>query len=189
MTAAYSIIGLVGGAIGAELLVHTSDRSFYLAIPWLLLLATVVFALGDRLVRWTGRAVHDVAVGDHPGRHPTWIVVVGAVQLVLSVYGGYFGAGMGLLMLAGLSLVGISDVRQLNVLKVLMATAVNLSAAVVFLTGPVDWRFVAPMAVAGAAGGFAGMRIAQRLPRWLLRRVILTVAVGLTVAYFAKVYG
>ena len=188
MTVAYCLLALVGGGCGAELLEHTSDRTFAFAIPWLLLFATAVFAMGDRVARWAGRgaasaasAAADPATG--------WAIFVGGVQFILSVYGGYFGAGMGVLTLAGLSLVGLRDLRQVNVLKVLMSTATNLSAAVVFLFGPVQWRFVAPMAVAGAIGGFAGMHVAQRLSRRTLRAVILVVASGLTAAYFWKVYG
>jgi uncharacterized membrane protein YfcA len=184
MTVAYTLLALAGGGVGAELLEHTSDHAFALAIPWLLLFATTVFALGDRVARWAGRG--DAAAADV---HAGWAWFVGGVQLVLSIYGGYFGAGMGILTLAGLSLVGLPDLRQVNVLKVLMSTATNLSAAVVFLFGPVEWRFVAPMAAAGVVGGFVGMLVAQRLPRRVLRAAILTIASGLTAAYFWKVYG
>ena len=187
MTVAYCLLALLGGGLGAELLEHTSDRTFYVAIPWLLLFATVVFSLGDRVARWAGREAAGAAASAQP--HAGWAVFVGGVQFVLSIYGGYFGAGMGVLALAGLSLVGLPDLRQVNVLKVLMSTATNLSAALVFLFGPVDWRFVGPMAVTGAAGGFAGMWVAQRLPRRVLRTVILTIATALTAAYFWKVYG
>ena len=185
LTVAYCGLALVGGGVGAELLEHTSDRTFAFAIPWLLLFATTVFALGDRVARWAGRGTHSAAADPATG----WAVFVGGVQLVLSVYGGYFGAGMGVLTLAGLSLVGLGDLRQVNVLKVLMSTFTNLSAAAVFLFGPVQWRYVGPMAAAGMVGGFAGMSIAQRLPRQVLRAVILVVASGLTAAYFWKVYG
>ena len=96
---------------------------------------------------------------------------------------------MGVLTLAAMSLLGLDDIRQLNVLKVLMATATNAAAVAVFLCGPVQWAYVLPMAAAGAAGGFGGMHVAQRLPRRVLRATILTIATGLTAAYFWKVYG
>ena len=184
MTVAYCVVGLVGGAIGAELLEHTSDHTFYLAIPWLLGFATLVFALGDRVAKLAGRGTASAeAVATK------WVVIVGGLQLLLSVYGGFFGAGMGVLTLAVMSLLGLDDLRQLNVLKVLMATATNAAAVAVFLCGPVQWRYVVPMAIAGAAGGFGGMHVAQRLPRHVLRIIILTIASGLTAAYFWKVYG
>ncbi len=188
MTVAYCGLALAGGGVGAELLEHTSDHAFYLAIPWLLLFATVVFSLGDRVARWAGRGSADAAA-DAADLHSGWAIFVGVVQFALSIYGGYFGAGMGVLTLAGLSLVGMGDLRQLNVLKVLMSTFTNLSAVAVFLFGPVEWRFAWPMAVAGVVGGFVGMHVAQRLPRKVLRATILTVAGGLTAAYFWKVYG
>ncbi len=184
MTVAYVGLALAGGGIGAELLEHTSDHAFYLAIPWLLLFATAVFAAGDRVARWAGRGGGGAAAELHTG----WAVFVGVVQLVLSVYGGYFGAGMGVLTLAGLSLVGLGDLRQVNVLKVLMSTATNASAVAVFLCGPVQWRFAGPMAACGVIGGVVGMHVAQRLPRGMLRAAILTIATGLTAAYFWKVY-
>jgi uncharacterized membrane protein YfcA len=187
MTVVYVLLALTGGAGGAELLEHTSDVAFARAIPWLLLFATTVFALGDRVARWAGRGTPSAESAANAATG--WALFVGVVQLVISLYGGYFGAGMGVLTLAGLSLVGLPDLRQVNVLKVLMSTATNLSAAVVFLFGPVAWRFVAPMAGTGAIGGFAGMLVAQRLPRRVLRSVILTVASALTAAYFWKVYG
>ncbi len=184
LTVAYVLLALAGGGVGAELLEHTSDHAFYLAIPWLLLFATAVFAAGDRVARWAGRGG-----GEAAELHGGWAAFVGVVQFVLSVYGGYFGAGMGVLTLAGLSLVGLGDLRQVSVLKVLMSTATNASAVAVFLCGPVQWRFAGPMAAAGVAGGFVGMHVAQRLPRRVLRATILTIASGLTAAYFWKVYG
>ncbi len=190
MAVAYVLLALAGGGVGAELLEHTSDHAFYLAIPWLLLFATVVFAAGDRVARWAGRDARLAGRGSGEAAelHSGWAAFVGVVQFVLSVYGGYFGAGMGVLTLAGLSLVGLGDLRQVNVLKVLMSTATNASAVAVFVFGPVEWRFVGPMAACGVAGGFVGMRVAQRLPRRVLRATILTVASGLTAAYFWKVY-
>jgi hypothetical protein len=185
MVVGYTLAALTGGFLGAELLLHTSEITFYYSIPWLLAFATTVFAMGQRIAKWAKR---EAAAEAGKGHSPLWTGFVGFVQFVLSIYGGYFGAGMGVLTLAGLSLVGLGDIRQINVLKVLLSTATNLTAAVVFLFGPVRWHFVGPMAVSSTLGGFVGMHLAQRLPQKWLRRVILSIAILLTAAYFWKVY-
>jgi hypothetical protein len=182
----YTIICLAGGMVGAELLLHTKELTFHYAIPWLLLFATTVFAMGKRISKWAGR---EASHADSHGHSLTWTIFVGFVQFVLSVYGGYFGAGMGVLTLAGLSLVGLGDIRQINVLKVLLSTSTNLTAAIIFLLGPVQWHYVGPMAGASTIGGFVGMFAAQRLPQGVLRGLILAIAISLTAGYFWKVYG
>jgi uncharacterized membrane protein YfcA len=180
----YTIICLAGGTVGAELLLHTSETTFHYVIPWLLLFATTVFAMGRRISKWAGREA-----AAHHGHSTAWAILFGAIQFVLSVYGGYFGAGMSVLTLAGLSLVGFGDIRTINALKVLLAAATNLTAAIIFLFGPVPWHYVGPMAIFSAVGGFVGMQIARRLPERLLRGIIMTIAISLTAAYFWKVYG
>jgi len=181
----YTLLCLAGGSAGAELLLHTRETTFHYAIPWLLLFATTVFAMGKRISKWAGREASHV---ESHGHSAAWAIFVGFVQFILAVYGGYFGAGMGVLTLAGLSLVGLGDIRQINVLKVLLSTSTNLTAALIFLFGPVQWHYVAPMACASAVGGFVGMLAAQRLPQGVLRGLILAIAVSLTAGYFWKVY-
>jgi len=181
VVAVYAVLCLAGGAVGSVLLLVTPARDFSLAIPWLLAFATIVFSLGGRIAAFAKRNT------DAP-QSVGWIIVVASVQFLFAVYGGYFGAGMGILTLAGLSLTGLGDMRQLNALKVLLSTMTNLSAAVVFLFGPVEWRYVGPMAVCSLLGGILGMFGAQRLPQNVLRGVILVVAIFLTCAYFWKVY-
>jgi uncharacterized membrane protein YfcA len=185
MVIGYALAALTGGVLGAELLLHTKEVTFHYAIPWLLAFATTVFAMGERIARWARR---EAASETDKGHQVKWSVFVGFIQFVLSIYGGYFGAGMGVLTLAGLSFVGLGDIRQINVLKVLLSTATNLTAAIVFLFGPVKWHYVGPMAGSSILGGFVGMHVAQKLPQIWLRRAILSIAVLLTCAYFWKVY-
>ena len=177
----YAGLCLAGGALGSVLLLVTPVRDFSLAIPWLLGFATIIFAMGGRIAAFAKR-------NKAAPRSLAWIIIVGSVQFLFAVYGGYFGAGMGILTLAGLSLTGLGEMRQLNALKVVLSTMTNLSAAVVFLFGPVQWQFVTPMAVSSVIGGIVGMLGAQRLPQAGLRFVILLVGVTLTIAYFWKVY-
>jgi uncharacterized membrane protein YfcA len=190
MAVAYSLISLVGGTAGAVLLrYYTSTQTFRLVIPWLLAFATAVFAFSKPIARWAGR--------QHGHRTLGWTVFVGFVQLVVAVYGGYFGAGIGVLMLAGLSFAGLDDIHQMNGLKVLLATIINGVAAVIFLVGSlgaaagadrVDWPIALSMALAGVVGGFLGMVAARRIKQEQLRAVILTIGVLLTAVYFVKNY-
>jgi hypothetical protein len=177
----FALLCLAGGGVGSVLLLVTPVRDFSLAIPWLLGFATLIFAMGNRIAAFARRNSAD-------SRSRGWIIAVAGVQFLFAVYGGYFGAGMGILTLAGLSLTGLAEMRQLNALKVLLSTMTNLSAAIVFLFGPVDWRFVAPMAVSSTIGGIVGMLGAQRLPQKTFHAVILVTGVTLTLAYFWKVY-
>jgi uncharacterized membrane protein YfcA len=177
----YALLCLAGGTLGSLLLRYTPARDFSLAIPWLLGFATLVFAMGPRISAFAR------SKSEGP-RHPIWFFIVGATQFVVAIYGGYFGAGIGILTLAGLSLTGLGEMRRLNALKVLLSTMTNLSAAVVFLFGNVEWRYVGPMAGASLIGGIVGMLGAQRLPQKVLRGVILLVGITLTAVYFQKEY-
>src|SRR6476646_5852522 len=144
MTITFAAISLVGGALGSWLLLKTSARDFRLVIPWLLLFATTVFAFSKPIARWAGRK--------HGDRSMKWTLFVGLIQLAVAVYGGYLGAGIGVLMLAGLSFAGLDDLHQTNALKVLLATVINGISVVIFMFGDVNWKLAAVMAVAASFG-------------------------------------
>src|SRR3954471_19931498 len=159
MLLAYGGISLAGGTLGAVLLLTTPVQTFKLVIPWLLAFATAVFAFSKPIARWAGR--------QHGHRTAGWTIFVGFVQLLVAIYGGYFGAGIGVLMLAGLSFAGLDDIHQMNALKVLLATLINGVAAIIFLVGSIgeaatsdsriDWPIAGAMAAASIVGGFLGM--------------------------------
>jgi uncharacterized membrane protein YfcA len=177
----FSIISLVGGGAGALLLVKSSESAFELAIPWLLAFATVIFAFSKPIARWAGR--------QHGHRTLGWTLFVGAIQIFIAVYGGYFGAGIGVLMLAGLSFAGLDSIHQMNALKVLLATLINAVAAIVFcFSAQIQWQVAGMMAVVSIAGGFLGMSAARRVKPDQLRAVILVIGIALTGIYFAKNY-
>jgi uncharacterized membrane protein YfcA len=166
----YSLLSLIGAAAGALLLRVTTDASFRLVLPWLLLLATLIFAFSRPIARWAGRG-HGV---QH--RSPGWTLLVGLIQFAVAVYGGYFGAGIGVLMLAGLSFAGLDSLHQMNALKVLLAALINFVASVVFLfSGEIRWGVALAMAIASTLGGFLGMAWARRIRQEYLRVVILLV--------------
>src|SRR6185503_6937172 len=115
MVIGYSAICVVGGALGSLLLLYTSTNAFKLVIPWLLAFATGVFAASKPIARWAGR--------HHGSGHSTgWTIFIGFVQFAVALYGGYFGAGIGVLTLAGLAFTGLEDIHQMNAMKVLLAT-------------------------------------------------------------------
>jgi uncharacterized protein len=180
----YAAVGLTGGVLGAALLALTSPGAFKLAVPWLLLFATVVFALGKRISRWAGRGDSQV--------EPNFSARTVPLLLVISVYNGYFGAGAGILLMAGLSLAGLHDLRQINALKAVIQTTANASAVAVFAVGAfreVDWSLAGTMAVTSAVGGFIGMVAAGRIPQAWVRAIVLAIGGTLSVVYFVRAYG
>ena len=182
LLALYSAVSLAAGFVGAWLLQHTTAASFALILPWLLLAATVIFAFSKPIARWAGR-------GHGSGHSPAWTAVVVCIQFVIGVYGGYFGAGIGVLMLAGLSFAGFENIYQVNALKVLLSTLINLTAAILFLfSGQIAWGAAGVMAVASVGGGVLGMAVAKRVPQGYLRAIILVVGATLTAVYFVRNY-
>lgn len=183
----YAVISLIGAVIGSLLLICTTDRDFRMVIPWLLGFATLIFAFSAPIARWAGR--------QHGHRTAGWTALVGLMQMAVAVYGGYFGAGIGVLMIAGLAFSGLDNLHQMNAMKVALATIINAVACLVFIAasithqGAIDWRYGPAMAVASAFGGYFGMRIARRVPQKTLRAVILLVGILLTAIYFKKAYG
>ena len=118
-----------------------------------------------------------------------WVTFVFAFQLIVAVYGGYFGAGMGILMLAALGLIGLTDLHQMNGLKNLLAICINGVAAIYFgISGKVAWRDGIIMAVAAIIGGYAGARIAKRLGRKFVRGFVVAIGLIMTVALFVKTH-
>jgi uncharacterized membrane protein YfcA len=167
---------LVGGLAGSVLLLRTSDRTFVLLIPWLLLFATLLFSFGGGMHRRLGRGAASPAVA----------VVT---QLVISLYGGYFGGGMGIMMLAVLSLRGMSDIHRMNALKTFLVALVNGVAVVAFVVaGAVAWRPASVMIVGGIAGGYAGAAAARRIRPSLVRSLVLIVAWTMTGYFFVTTY-
>jgi uncharacterized membrane protein YfcA len=167
---ALSVPSVIGGILGAVLLLELPESSFKVAVPWLILFACVVLALQTQLKRLVTSARH----ANHPAA--LWVA-----QLLISIYGGYFGAGIGILMLAAMGIMLPSSIQHANALKVLFALLINAVAAVIFVAkGAVHVPEAALMAVASIAGGFAGTHLAKRLPPAGMRG--FAIAVGLYAA-------
>ncbi|MGA0611489.1 sulfite exporter TauE/SafE family protein [Caldimonas sp. KR1-144] len=177
-----ALVSLAGGALGGWLLLRTSDGAFAQMIPWLLAFATALFAfspqLSAALARWRG---HRRGAGGRGG----WLA-----QALVSVYGGFFGAGMGILMMASLSIAGHDDVQEVNAIKNLLSALIYTVTVITFVVaGAVSWPHTATMLATATVGGWWGATMARRLPAVWLRRVVIVVALLLTLHYFFKVYG
>jgi uncharacterized protein len=171
---------LVGGAIGTLLVTRLDPRIFGVLVPWLLLTATVLFLLQPVFRRF---------VAHREGGLPSWPVRSALVvfQLLVAVYGGYFGAGIGILMLSSLGLMGIVDIHRTNAVKTILAAAINaVSVAVFVFYDSVVWLPALVMMVGSIAGGYAGATLGQRLPREVVRWIVIALGVGLTAYYFAR---
>ena len=170
------LMGVLGGAFGASLLLVTSSAAFRVIVPWLLLVATVLFAFGPRLHQALSRRAGT-------GRGLWGLVSVFGV----SVYGGYFNGGMGILMLAMFQLLGVRDLVVANGLKNLLSAVLTLIAVVIYVAGGlVAWSATLPMAGAAIAGGLVGARVGRIMPPALLR-VIIVMAGSLTTLWFFRV--
>ncbi len=173
----YSLIvpSLLGGIIGAVLLEMTPTAVFDRLIPLLILFATLLFMLQEpvqRLIRTTGKA--------HAGSRG-WLIGALLFQLCVSLYGGYFGAGIGILMLAAFGIMGFTDIHQMNGLKTFLALCINGVAALYFIwNGMVSWPHAILMAAGAVVGGIWGAGVARRIGPKGVRRIVI--AVGFTMA-------
>lgn len=166
-----ALISLAGGFIGALLLLYTPARIFSALVPWLLGFATLVFALGNFLPKPAGK----------PLLGP---LAITGLQVPISIYGGYFGGGVGILMLAALTLYGSRDIRLTNVVKLILVGLSNTAAVAAFaVAGSVDWRHALIMMVAAVAGGFAGGKLAGIIDARVIKGLIIAVGVALTIVF------
>jgi len=170
------IASLVGSAMGSILLLSTTNGVFSDLVPWLLLIAAIVFSLAPRLRSAAVQAGgHKSSVG----------LIVG--QVAISVYGGYFGAGMGILMVALFLVTTNMNLQAATGIRLICATSVNILAVILFAwRGALDWTLGVPMLAAGIAGGYLGARLVRRLNENAVRNAILVYAWGLTAYFFAR---
>ena len=187
-----SLAALVGGMAGGLLLLAAGDAQFAQLIPWLLAFATGLFAASPWIAAWlkTRRERRSPAkVTAAPAAHSHslagWLA-----QCLVSVYGGFFGAGMGILMMASLSIAGHEDLHEVNALKNLLSSVVYSITVATFITaGAISWPHTLVMLVAASAGGYLGVRLARRLQGPWLRIIVTAVGMVLTLYYFLKTPG
>jgi uncharacterized membrane protein YfcA len=183
---------IAGGLLGSLLLTELDERYFEIVVPWLLLLAALLFALQpyvNRLIQPTMTVADDAY---KPRATSAWWlgVLLVVFQFCIAVYGGYFGAGIGILMLASLGVMGIGDINRMNAIKTILAACINGVSVIVFACRrEVEWSFALPMAVAAIVGGYFGASVGRLLPAPLVRLVVILVGLGLAAYYFAKQAG
>lgn len=172
--------GVIGGLAGALLLLFTGERLFTAVIPWLILLASLLLAVGEPLKKWLA--------GTHNNRQNGKSKLLASLPVALAaVYGGYFGAGLSVIILAVLGLSLSGSLTKLNALKQAIAFATNVAAAVVFVfSGQVIWLTAAVMAVTALLGGAAGGKLAGKLNPAVLRWVVVIIGIIVAGYYFLK---
>jgi uncharacterized membrane protein YfcA len=176
---------VLGGLAGALMLIWTGDRNFVALVPWLVLGGTVLFALEPWLSRRGGR----VAGGGRGLQMALWPLAA-AVVFVVAIYGGYFGAGIGILMISALSLLRMGDLHRVVPLKNLLTGCLRGAAvAVLVVEGTIDWGYGLPMAIGGLLGGYLGGALTGRVSRTALRTVVMAIGFGLAAYYFLTLYG
>lgn len=170
------IVSLLGGLLGGVLLVRTSDTSFLRLLPWLMLLAAVTFTFGDRIRRLLSL---DRLRGN--------MLLICVLQFVISIYGGYFGGGMGIMMLASFALGGMLDIHEMNGLKTFLGVAVNLLALAEFIIkGFVAWGPGLIMVAGSVIGGYFGAVLARRTDPTLVRGAVMAIGWVMTVYFFIR---
>lgn len=173
---------LVGGLLGAFLLLKTPAHTFMRVLPWLTLGATLLFAFGKKIAGGRKSVIEHEAAGSA-------LVWATLFQLCVAVYGGYFGGGMGIVMLAMLAALGMTDIHAMNALKSVMGFVINGVAVVTFIVaGAVYWKHGIIMIVGGIAGGFLGAHYAMKLPQIWIRWFVVLVGAGMTVYFFWMSY-
>ena len=176
------ITSLIGGIAGAVLLLRTPAHTFLRVLPWLMLGATLLFIFGKKLAGSRPSSV---------GHGATAAAIVGAsiFELVVAVYGGYFGGGVGIVNLAMLAALGMTDIHAMNALKSILGTAINGIATVVFVVkGAIYWPQAIVMTTGALVGGYFGAHYAQRLPQAWIRWFVILAGAGMTVYFFFKAY-
>lgn len=175
---------VIGGLVGAILLLQTPSRIFAAIVPYLILFATILFALQEPITRIL-RPHQSRPGATASGR--AWWLWAGVFQFFVALYGGYFGAGIGILMLAALGLLGLTDIHQMNGLKNFFAVCINLIAAGYFvLWGPVAWTDALIMAMGTIAGGYGGAGLARRLGRSFVRRTVVVIGFAMTASFLFR---
>lgn len=164
---------LIGGAVGALLLLSTPEVVFERLVPWLLLTATLIFTFGKRGIAWL----------PFKGGKKLGILL----QFGIAVYGGYFGAGIGILTLAMLQLLGLTHIHQMNALKTVLTFAINVMSVLIFIvSGRVLWDVGVVMIAGALVGGYFGARLSLKVAPEKVRMLVSAIGFGMTVYFFLK---
>jgi uncharacterized membrane protein YfcA len=176
------VVSIFGSVVGARLLLKTPQATFMRVVPWLLLSATLLFALGGKLSNWVRSRAERHA-------HASQAAQAGVVllQLAVAIYIGYFGAGAGILMLALLAIMGMENIHTMNAFKTLLASLANAIAMITFIHArAVVWPQAILMTVGAALGGYGGAWYAQKLDQKVVRYLVIAIGAGMTTYFFLR---
>jgi uncharacterized protein len=177
-----ALASLVGGGIGALLLLRTPPAIFELAVPFLLLAATLMFTFNPvvaRRLRKRGRGPAGLG-------HGRVAATVGVIFLI-AIYGGYFGGGIGILILAALGLLGLTDFHEMNAFRLILSCAANAVAVTVFATaGAIAWPQASVMLIGSILGGYGGATVSKRIPGAILRRFVIALGFAVSAYFFYR---
>lgn len=178
------LFSTLGGALGAISLLFIPSARFEALIPWLMLFATSLFILGERV----NRALND-RISRRLKEEPWFRYLSVFLLFLIALYGGFFNAGLGIVILGYLVLTGFSDVHQMNGLKLLISAVVSMTAIVIFIyDGLIDWSSGAAVMLGTLNGGFIAARISRRIDAAHVRVGIIITSISLTVYFFYSTY-
>ncbi|MFA7003984.1 MAG: sulfite exporter TauE/SafE family protein [Verrucomicrobiia bacterium] len=176
-------VSLLGGLLGGILLTCTEEKVFAKMVPFLLLFATILFLSQAPLRRFAGFA--DKSETTSPHHRVVWAAVL--FQFFVALYGGYFGAGIGILMLASLGFLGLSDIHEMNALKTILGSLINLVAAAWFIwAGLIEWPKAVVMTGGALIGYYLGAHFSQRIPQHRVRQIITAIGFAISAVMFYK---
>jgi hypothetical protein len=173
-------VSIAGGVVGALLLLRTPGQTFLKILPWLMLFAVLLFIFGPKLSR-------NVRVVQNPSGKA--ILAASLFQLLVAIYGGYFGGGMGFVILAMLTAFGMADIHEMNAFKTVLSSATNGIAVIIFIARhAVYWPQALIMILGAALGGYFGAHYSLRLPPVWVRWFVIAVGAGMTTYFFVRAY-
>ena len=177
------VTSIIGGVAGAVLLIHTPAQTFLRVLPWMLLGATLLFVFGRYFTKRISAGIsHYSSTGALTG--------ASIFEFFVSVYGGYFGGGVGIINLAMLSVLGMTDIHEMNALKVVLGGVINGVATATFvLSGAILWAQAGVMTLGAVIGGYLAAHYSQKLPQSWVRGFVIVVGSAMTVYFFVRAYG
>lgn len=178
------LLGLLGGILGAWLLLLTPEQTFRAAIPWLLLFATIVFIYGNRFNRFLKSIANKHRHADRMGK-----ILLGLFLLAVAIYGGFFNAGLGIVLLSYFTLAGLERINLMNALKLLLSTAISLIAIIIFmLNDSIAWYEGIIVLIGSLIGGYVAAHYSQRMSDQIIRKIVIVVSCSMTVYFFNETY-
>jgi uncharacterized membrane protein YfcA len=175
----FGVVSVIGSLIGAALLTVTPEKAFANLVPFLLLFATILFMAQSAFAKLALREARSVTVST------SHVVLAASGMFLVAIYGGYFGAGIGILMLSVLGLMGMDHIHEMNAVKTVIAAVINLVATLYFIVaGLIEWPEAIVMTAGAAVGYFAGSRIAQSVSQTAVRRIITTIGFSISAVLF-----